>query len=70
MLGQKYCGEFLPDGWYHAGRYYCNDQGEMSDDHPGMETLMKNYLMELNDSVGDHNRQVLKEWKDDQIKHE
>jgi len=63
-------GDFLPEGWEFCGRYWVNSNGDQSYEHPGMEAVLKNYLIELSDQVGDHNRQVLKEWKDDKQKFE
>lgn len=40
----------------------------MQEEHPGLETLLKQHLMQENETVGDYNRQVQKEWKDDKQK--
>ena len=58
-------GECLPDGWYFSGRFYVDQDGQMQEEHPGLETLLKQYLGEANEGVGEYNRQVQKEWKED-----
>ncbi len=52
----KYCGDYLPEGWYFDGRMYMNYDGEYKVEHPNLQMLLQNYLAGINDSVGDYNR--------------
>ena len=32
----KYCGDYLPEGWYFDGRMYMNYDGEYKVEHPNL----------------------------------
>jgi hypothetical protein len=55
----------LPEGWYFDGRMYMNYEGEYKTEHPNLQLLLTQYLEQGNSVVCDHNRSVMKEWKDD-----
>jgi hypothetical protein len=66
----KNCGDHLPEGWYFDGRMYMNYEGEYKVEHPNLQLLLSQYLEEGNSVVGDYNRSVMKEWKDEKTKFE
>ena len=70
MLKEKYVSDFLPDGWFFNGYFYLDVNGDTSNIHPNLEQLIRNYIDEQNGSIGDHNREVQKEWKNDIRKYE
>lgn len=63
----KNCGDHLPEGWYFDGRMYMNYDGQYKTEHPNLQFLLSQYLEEENSVVGDYNRGVMKEWKDDKL---
>jgi len=70
MLEEKYLGKDLPDGnlWEWNGFCYQNMTGmdnERSYEHPNRALLIRRYLAEVNEEIGEYNRGVLKEWKTD-----
>ena len=69
-LKTKYVGEGLPDGWFFNGYLYVDIDGKSQLEHPGLETLIANYIAEQNSEIGDFNREVQKEWKNDTNKYE
>lgn len=58
----------MPDGWYFDGRGYMTYEGDYKTEHPNLELLCKQYLANENNVVGDYNRTVMKEWKEDKQK--
>ena len=70
MLESKYLGLDLPDGdlWEWTGFCYQNMKSldnERKYEHPNRELLIRRYLAEVNEQIGEFNRGVLKEWKAD-----
>ena len=77
MLDEKYLGQDLPntDGasWEWTGFCYQNLNSNDNDrlyHHPNREMLVKRYIGEINEQIGEYNRGVLKEWKADATKYE
>lgn len=64
----EHCGECLTDGWTFTGFNYMNYDGRTQDTHPNLDLLVQNYLAQEAEQIGDYNREVLKEWKDDKLK--
>ena len=62
------CGEYLDDGWTFTGYNYMNYDGRQSDVHPNLDRVLQSYLEQEAEMIGDYNREVLKEWKDDKLK--
>ena len=60
----------LPDGWFFNGYFYLNHDGDKSFTHPNLELIIKNFLDEQNGEIGDYNREVQKEWRNDLRKYE
>lgn len=71
MLEAKYLGQDMPEdgiNWIYTG--YCYMSASSIDkkscyEHPNREFLIKRYLEEINNEIGDYNRDVQKEWKMD-----
>ena len=58
-LQEKFFSDHLPPGFYFDGRCYYNKFTEESQwVHPNIELLITNYLAEINDDIGDYNRDV------------
>lgn len=70
VIKNRYNGEYLPEGWYFDGRQYMNFDGDIVYDHPNIKMLLEAYLDEQNEKIGDYNRRVDKEWKEDLTKFE
>jgi len=65
-LQEKFMSNHLPSGWYFDGRAYYNRNDESSQwEHPNIELLISNYLNEINDDIGEFNRDVQKEWNEE-----
>ena len=71
-LESKYLGEDLPtDGgasWVFTGFCYQDENSSGNErcyEHPNREFLIKRYLEDINSEVGDFNRDVQKEWRED-----
>lgn len=60
----------LPDGWFYNGYFYLNYDGDKSFTHPNLELILKTYVDEQNSEIGDFNREVQKEWRNDAKKYE
>ena len=60
----------MPDGWYFDGRMYMNYEGKYQTEHPNLELLIKQYLEQENSVVGEFNRGVMKEMKEEQQRFE
>ena len=53
-------------GYYFDGRaYYNKEDGQSQWEHPNIELLIEKYLAEVNDEIGDFNRDVQKEWTEE-----
>ena len=77
MLDEKYLGEEMPEGtgakWEYIGFCYQNMssmENERLYHHPNREFLVKRYIAEINEQIGDYNRGVMKEWQADASKYE
>ena len=70
MVKNKFCGDHLPNGWYFDGRQYMNFDGDVVYEHPNLEMMLNGYLKEQNEKIGDYNRSVDKEWKEDLSRYE
>ena len=70
MLKDKYVSSNLPDGWFFNGYMYLNFEGVVQPEHPNLEMIIKNYIDEQNSQIGDYNREVQKEWRNDLNKYE
>ena len=75
MLEEKYLGKELPEGdiWEWNGFCYQNMtdlNNTRSYEHPNREFLIKRYIAEQNEVIGEYNRGVLKEWKADAQKYQ
>ena len=70
MLADKYVSQFLPEGWFYNGYYYIDVNSTISNTHPNLELLIKNYIDEQNEVIGEHNREAQKEWRNDAKKYE
>jgi hypothetical protein len=77
MLEDKYLGLDLPAdsraSWEWTGFCYQNlnsAENERLYEHPNREFLVKRYIAEVNEAIGDYNRGVMKEWKADATKYE
>ena len=62
--------QMLPEGWFFNGYFYLNYDSEKSFTHPNLELIIKNYLDEQNGQIGDFNREVQKEWRNDLKRYE
>lgn len=73
-LEEKFLGKDLPDGelWEWNGYCYQHMQNadERSYEHPNRALLIRRYLAEVNEEIGEYNRGVLKEWKTDAMKYD
>ena len=69
MLKDKYVSSMLPEGWYFNGFLYLDIDGKTQVEHPALETIIKNYVEEQNSQIGDYNREVQKEWRNDLSKY-
>ena len=70
MLKDKFVSSCLPDGWFFNGYYYLDVEGKISNEHPNLEFLIKTFLDEQNGEIGEYNREVQKEWRNDLKKYE
>ena len=70
MLKEKFVSLMLPDGWFFNGYYYLNHDGATQFVHPNLELIIKTYIDEQNGEIGDYNREVQKEWRNDLKKYE
>lgn len=70
MLKDKYVSQHLPDGWFFNGYLYLNWDGKTQETHPNLEGIIKMYIDEMNSEIGDYNRDVQKEWRNDANKYE
>ena len=70
MLKDKYVSDFLPDGWFYNGYFYLDYNGDKQFTHPNLEAIIKHYIDEENQEIGDYNREVQKELKNDAKKYE
>lgn len=70
MLRDKYVSDMLPEGWFFNGYMYLNFDGIQQPDHPNIEAIIKVYLDEQNSQIGDYNREVQKEWRNDTNKYD
>jgi len=59
--------------WEWTGFCYQNlnsNENERLYNHPNKEFLVKRFIGEVNEEIGDYNRGVMKEWKADATKYE
>jgi hypothetical protein len=70
MLKDKYVSSMLPDGWFFNGYLYLNYDGITQEEHPNLEAIIKAYVDEQNAEIGEYNREVQKEWRNDLSKYE
>lgn len=69
MLKEKYVSSMLPEGWFFNGFMYLNFDGVTQVEHPCLETIIRQYVEEVNADIGDYNREVQKEWRNDTSKY-
>mmetsp|Transcript_19461 Transcript_19461/g.17244 ORF Transcript_19461/g.17244 Transcript_19461/m.17244 type:complete len:187 (+) Transcript_19461:364-924(+) len=69
MLQEKYFGECLPDNFYHDGYTYVDDNGNRQEEHPNQKKLIEVFIEKENTKIGEYNRGVQKEWKQDKEKY-
>lgn len=69
MLKDKYVSSMLPDGWFFNGFMYLNYEGVQQVEHPNLEAIIRQYVEEVNAEIGDYNREVQKEWRQDTSKY-
>jgi len=60
----------LPEGWFYNGYNYLDVDGKISFTHPNIELLIKTYLDDYNGQIGEYNREVQKEWKNDEKRYD
>lgn len=70
MLKDKFVSSMLPDGWFFNGYMYLNYDGIVQQEHPNLEAIIKQFVDEQNAQIGDYNREVQKEWRNDLNKYE
>ena len=70
MLKDKYVCTMLPDGWFFNGYMYLNYDGIQQPEHPNLEAIVKLFMDEQNSQIGDFNREVQKEWRNDTQKYD
>lgn len=70
MLADRHLNDYLPEGWYYNGYYYLDVNGTISNTHPNLELIIKTYLDDTNGQIGEINREVQKEWKNDAKKYD
>ena len=70
MLKEKYVGAFLPDGWMFNGYMYLDADAHTQINHPNFEGVIKHFIDTENALIGDYNREVQKEWRNDLLKYE
>ena len=74
FLGKDLGGEETGKKWVYTGYCYQNsnnlsDGGEFCWQHPNREFLIKRYLKEINDEIGEYNTLVQDQWKADEQKY-
>lgn len=61
-LKEEFFNQYLPDGWYYDGSAYRTRDGYLSSmDHPNLELLIQRHLDEVNDVIGEYNRDIRKQ---------
>ena len=69
-IQEKNHGLHLPSEWSDCGHFYINVDGKSQREHPNLNYICQLYLDAQNDTIGEHNRQVQKEWSSDKQKFE
>lgn len=69
MLEEKYFCEHMPSNFYHDGYSYVDEDGNRQKEHPNLEKLIEVFIEEENAKIAEYNRQVQKEWKQDEIRY-
>lgn len=59
-LQKEFFNQFLPENWYFDGRMYLTRTGGSSWKHPNLELIIQRHLDEVNDEIGEFNRQIRK----------
>ena len=57
-LQEEFFNQFLPAGWYFDGSSYCTRDGFSQIKHPNLETIIQRHLDEVNDEIGEFNREL------------
>ena len=66
-LQEEFFNQFLPDGWYYDGSMYRTRDGFLSNDkHPNLDLLIQRHLDEVNDEIGEFNRNIRKAVEEEQ----
>lgn len=61
-LKEEFFNQYLPDSWYFDGSAYRTRDGYLSSmEHPNLELLIQRHLDEVNDVIGEYNRDVRKQ---------
>ncbi|CDW75335.1 UNKNOWN [Stylonychia lemnae] len=69
-LKDEFVSQMLPDGWFYNGYFYLHYDGRQSFTHPNLEAIIKQYLDEQNGEIGDYNRDLQKQQRNDLKKYE
>lgn len=57
----------MPDGWYYDGSMYRTKDGYCNDSkHPNLELLVQRHLDQLNDEIGEFNRDIRQKVQEEQ----
>jgi len=70
MLEEKFFGINLPSQFYHDGYSYIDEDGKRQKEHPNLDKLIEEFIDNENTQIGEYNRGVQKEWKQDAAKYE
>jgi hypothetical protein len=58
-------GSDLPSGWYYTGSGYIDILGESAVDHPDTEKFVKLYLAAKNEKIGEYNRELVRQKREE-----
>ena len=57
----------MPSNFYHDGYSHVDEDGNRQSRHPNIEKLIEIFIEDKNAKIAEYNRQVQKEWKQDEI---
>ena len=70
MLKDTHLNTHLADGWFFNGYLYVDIDGKSQLEHPNLELIIREYVDEQNKLIGEFNREVQKEWKNDALQYD
>lgn len=65
-LQEEFFNQYLPEGWYFDGSTYRTRDGASQFKHPNLDLLIQRHLDQVNDEIGEFNREIRKQVAEEQ----